>query len=135
MLTLRLQRAGKRNKPEYRVVLAEKTAANQKKFIEVLGSYNPHTKALGIRNAERLQYWIDEQHVEVSPTLHNLLITKELVKGNKKKSFSIPKKEEAQEKAEPTEAEVVVEAQTEQPKAEAPAEPVAQPVEAQEQNS
>ncbi len=93
MLTIRLQRAGKKNKAEFRVVLAEKTAASQKKFIEVLGSYNPHTKALGIRNQERLDYWIDKQHVEVSSTVNNLLITKEIVKGKKKKAFTIPKKE------------------------------------------
>lgn len=93
MLTIRLQRAGKKNKPQYRVVLAEKTAANQKKFVEVLGSYNPHTKALGISNPERLNYWIKEQHVEVSPTAFNLLVTNNLVEGQKKKAFSLPKKE------------------------------------------
>lgn len=93
MLTIRLQRAGKKNKADFRLVLAEKTAAAQKKFTEVLGSYNPHTKVLIIRNQERLNYWIDEQHVEVSPTVHNLLVSKELVKGDKKKSFTIPKKE------------------------------------------
>ncbi len=58
MLTIRLQRAGKKNKAEYRVILAEKTAAAQKKFVEILGNYNPHTKTLGIRNPERLNYWI-----------------------------------------------------------------------------
>lgn len=93
MLTIRLQRAGKKNKADFRVVLAEKTAASQKKFVEVLGSYNPHTKTLGIRNQERLNYWIDEQHVEVSPTVHNLLVSKDLVKGSKEKAFTIPKKE------------------------------------------
>ena len=93
MLTIRLQRAGKKNKADFRVVLAEKTSASQKKFTEVLGSYNPHTKALQIRDEARLNYWIDEQHVEVSPTVHNLLVTKELVKGAKTKAFTIPKKE------------------------------------------
>lgn len=93
MLTIRLQRAGKKNKADFRVVLAEKTAASQKKFVEVLGSYNPHTKALGIRSQERLNYWVDEQHVEISATVRNLLVTKEVIKGNKTKAFTIPKKE------------------------------------------
>jgi small subunit ribosomal protein S16 len=93
MLTIRLQRAGKKNKPEYRVVLADKTAAAQKKFTEVLGSYNPHTKALNIRSQERLSYWMDEQHVPLSATVHNLLITKEVIKADKTKAFTIPKKE------------------------------------------
>lgn len=97
MLTIRLQRAGKRNKADFRLVLAEKTAAAQKKFTEILGSYNPHTKALSIRNQDRLNYWINEQHVEVSATAHNLLVSKELVKADKKKSFTIPKKEAPEE--------------------------------------
>ena len=93
MLTIRLQRAGKKNKADYRVVLAEKTAASQKKFTEVLGSYNPHTKALNIRNPERLNYWVDEQHVELSATVRNLFVTNNLIKGEKTKAFTIPKKE------------------------------------------
>lgn len=99
MLTIRLQRAGKKNRADFRVVLAEKTAASQKKFVEVLGSYNPHTKALQIRNQERLNYWIDEQHVEVSATAKNLLISKDLIKGAKTKAFTIPKKEVVAEEA------------------------------------
>lgn len=102
MLTIRLQRAGKKNRPEYRLVLAEKTAASQKKFVEVLGSYNPHSKALALKNEERLQYWIG-QHVEVSPTVHNLLVTKQVISGNKVKAFALPKKETPAEEA-PAEA-------------------------------
>ncbi len=93
MLTIRLQRAGKKNKPEYRIVLADKTAASQKKFTEVLGSYNPHTKNLIIRSQERLDYWTKEQHVPMSATVQNLLITKDIIKGDKTKAFTIPKKE------------------------------------------
>lgn len=133
MLTIRLQRAGKKNKADFRVVLAEKTAASQKKFIEVLGSYNPHTKALGIRNQERLNYWIDEQHVEVSPTVHNLLVTKELVKGSKSKAFTIPKKEVvAEESPAAPEAPVETSAPEEQapPEVATPEAPVEAPTDA-----
>ncbi len=93
MLTIRLQRGGKRNTPQYKVVLAQKTAANQKQFVEVLGSYNPHTKELGIRSNDRLNYWMNDQHVELSDTVHNLFVTKEILKADKVKSFTIPKKE------------------------------------------
>ncbi len=143
MLTIRLQRAGKKNKPEYRVILADKTAAAQKKFTEILGSYNPHTKALNIRSQERLDYWMKEQHVPLSATVQNLFVTKEIIKGTKTKAFTIPKKEvvaeEVKEDTAPvdapdaaeTPAEVVAEAETpvtpEAP-AEAPAPEVA-PVE------
>ncbi len=113
MLTIRLQRAGKKNKPEYRIVLAEKTSASQKKFTEVMGAYNPHTKALTIRSQERLEYWMNDQHVELSATVRNLLISKEIIKGDKTKAFTIPKKEVVAEEAAP--------AETEAPAAEAPA--------------
>jgi small subunit ribosomal protein S16 len=104
MLTIRLQRGGKRNTAQYKVVLAQKTAANQKKFIEVLGAYNPHTKELIVRSNERLNYWMNEQHVPLSPTVHNLFVSKEILKANKVKSFTIPKKAVAVETA--SEAEV-----------------------------
>ncbi len=94
MLTIRLQRVGKRNQPEYRIVLAEKPAAARKKFIEVLGNYNPRTKHFVINDENRLKYWI-EQRVELSPTVHNLFVTKNLVDGPKRGAFRAKKKAEA----------------------------------------
>lgn len=91
MLTIRLQRTGKKNQADFRIVLAEKTAAAQKKFQEVLGSYNPRKKSFRILE-ERLKYWLS-QHVGVSPTVHNLLVAKGLMDGPKVKAFSVPKKE------------------------------------------
>lgn len=93
MLRIRLQRAGKRNTPQYKVVLAQSTAANQKKFVEVLGAYNPHTKELHIRSQERLNYWMNDQHVPLSETVHNLFVTKEIITAPKVKAFTLPKKE------------------------------------------
>lgn len=119
MLTIRLQRGGKRNTAQYKVVLAKKTAANQKQFVEIMGAYNPHTKELTIRNQERLNYWINEQHVELSETVHNLFVTKELIKDKKVHAFTIPKKPVVEEEK-PAE-----EAKSEEPVAEtseAPAE-------------
>ncbi len=128
MLTIRLQRGGKRNTPQYKLVLAEKTAANQKKFVEILGSYNPHTKELGIRSNDRLNYWMNDQHVELSATVNNLFITKELIKADKTKAFTIPKKEVAPEaentttSESPVAAEEVTTESTEEVSPEAPTE-------------
>ncbi len=124
MLTIRLQRAGKKNKADFRIVLAEKTAASQKKFLEVLGAYNPHTKAIQIRNQDRLNYWVDEQHVDISATARNLLITKELIKGDKTKAFTIPKKEVVAEEN-PTE-ETATEGAPSEAQSETPVEAVAE---------
>ncbi len=93
MLTIRLQRTGKRNHSHFRVVLAEKESSVSKKFAEVLGSYNPHSKDLVIKDQDRLNYWI-AQRTDMSPTVHNLLVTKGILKADKVKAFNVPKKKE-----------------------------------------
>ncbi|HYE22748.1 MAG TPA: 30S ribosomal protein S16 [Verrucomicrobiae bacterium] len=93
MLTIRLQRTGTKNKPQFRIVLAEAHKAAGKKFLEVLGHYYPRTKEFGIKNEERLKYWI-AQNVQVSPTVHNLLVGKNFITEKKVKAWR-PKKGEA----------------------------------------
>jgi len=105
MLTIRLQRTGKKNAADYRIVVAEKTAHVSKKFHEVLGSYNPRKKFFQIKE-DRLKYWIS-QHVTASPTVHNLLVTKGLMDGAKVKAFSTPKKAEEAKPAETSAAAAV----------------------------
>ncbi len=97
MLTIRLQRMGTKNKPSFRIVLAEAHRAAGKRALEVLGNYNPRNKELGIRNKERLDYWIN-QHVSVSPTVHNLLVEKKIIVEKKIKAWR-PKKKQAEETA------------------------------------
>lgn len=91
MLIIRLQRTGKKNAADFRVVLAQKTASAKKKFVEVLGSYNPRLKVFAIKSEERLKYWI-AQKVEISPTVHNLLVSKNLLDAKKVRAFNTPKK-------------------------------------------
>jgi len=113
MLTIRLQRVGKKNQAAFRIVLAEKQRAVKKMVQEFLGHYNPRTKEFAIKSQERLDYWIG-QHVKLSPTVHNLLITKGLMKGEKIKSWR-PKVKAAEAAAAPAQA-----GGQEMPKAEAP---------------
>jgi len=105
MLTIRLQRTGKKNQADFRIVLAEKQAPVAKKFVEILGSYNPRKKVLNVKSEERLKYWI-AQHVEISPTVHNLLVSKNLLDAKKVKAFNTPrvKPEPAVAEAKPAEA-------------------------------
>jgi ribosomal protein S16 len=91
MLTIRLQRTGKKNAASFRIVVAEKASHVSKKVTEVLGTYSAAKKEFHISNPERLQYWI-EQHVEASPTVHNLLVAKGLLKADKVRAFNTPKK-------------------------------------------
>lgn len=109
MLTIRLQRTGKKKQADFRIVLAEKTFSVSKKHQEILGVYNPHKKAFKVKE-ERVKYWIS-QHVQLSPTVHNLFVSHKLIEGQKVKAFNTPKK--------PVTAEAAVEAKP----AEAAAEP------------
>ncbi len=90
MLTIRLQRTGKKNQADFRIVLAEKESPVGKKIVEILGSYNPRKKAFQVKE-ERVKYWLG-QRIELSETVHNLFVTNKLVEGKKVKAFTIPKK-------------------------------------------
>ena len=92
MLTIRLQRTGTKNKPEFRIVLAEAHRAAGKQSMEVLGHYNPKSKNFAVKDQERLTYWLD-QHVSVSPTVHNLLVEKKILTSKKVKAWAPKKKE------------------------------------------
>jgi len=101
MLTIRLQRVGRRNHAEFRVVVTEHTTAPQSgKYLEALGHYNPHTNALTI-DADRAKYWMNVG-AQVSPTLHNLLVTNKIIKGDKKNV--LPRKTPIVKKQDTTEA-------------------------------
>ncbi len=90
MLTIRLQRVGRKNQPVFRIVLAEKHRAAQKKTVESLGLYNPRNKEFTVKE-ERVKYWL-EKHTALSPTVHNLFVTKKLIEGKKIQAWSPRKK-------------------------------------------
>jgi small subunit ribosomal protein S16 len=117
MLTIRLQRAGKKNQADFKIVLAEKEAPVKKKHLEVLGAYSPRKKTFKAVE-ERIKYWIS-QRVEMSPTVHNLLVSKGLLDAKKVKAFNTPKKPVEAAKVEAkSEAVAPAETPTEAPKAE-----------------
>lgn len=82
MLVIRFSRVGKKNHAQYKLVLAEKTYPIQGKFIEHLGSYDPHQKKSKL-NKERINYWI-EKGAQCSDSVHNLLIREAIIKGEKR---------------------------------------------------
>lgn len=81
MLKIRFNRTGKKNQASYRLVLQEHTVAPGGRHIEVMGSYNPHTKQTVLRT-ERIQYWMG-QGAQLSPTVHNLLVKEGMIQGKK----------------------------------------------------
>ncbi len=85
MLTIRLQRIGKKNNPTYRLVISEKARDTQGRNLEILGSFNPHAKEGGlVPNTERIQYWLSKG-AQASSTVHNLFLKAGIISGEKKK--------------------------------------------------
>ncbi|MDZ4226409.1 MAG: 30S ribosomal protein S16 [Patescibacteria group bacterium] len=82
MLTIRLQRVGRKNDPSFRVILVEsKRAAKTGNFQELLGSYDPRSDRIDLK-AERIKHWIG-MGATVSDTMHNLLISEKVIEGKK----------------------------------------------------
>jgi len=77
----------------YRLVISEKARDPYGRALEILGSYNPYTKELQAKS-ERINHWLT-QGAQMSATVNNLLVAKEIVKGEKVKASIArkPKKE------------------------------------------
>lgn len=56
---IRLKRAGAKNQPVYRVVVADSRSPRDGRFIEELGTYDPSRKGENFTlNLERANYWV-----------------------------------------------------------------------------
>ena len=56
-VAIRMSRQGKKKSPFYRIVAADKRAARDGRFIELLGTYHPITKVLKLDTA-KYEHWI-----------------------------------------------------------------------------
>jgi small subunit ribosomal protein S16 len=81
MLKVRLQRIGKRGQAYFRVVVVEHTTRPKGKYLELLGSYDPHKNEINIKG-ERVKYWISKG-AKMSPTVNNLLVGRKIIEGEK----------------------------------------------------
>ena len=100
MLTIRLQRMGKKNTPTYRLVISEKARDTQGRNLEILGSFNPHAVEGGlIPNTDRIKYWLDKG-AQTSNTVHNLFLKAGIISADKKKKSVYISKERAVKLAE-----------------------------------
>ena len=97
MLVIRLSRVGKKNHAQYKVVLAEKTYPVKGKFIELLGSYDPHLKQAMLKG-ERIKHWL-AQGATCSDSVHNLLVSEKVIDDEKRK-INITKKKKKEDKEE-----------------------------------
>ena len=85
MLKIRFQRIGKPGHAYFRIVVLEHTYRVQGKYLELLGSYDPHKKILQAKK-DRIEQWI-KQGAQLSPTANNLLINHNVIQGEKMQSW------------------------------------------------
>jgi small subunit ribosomal protein S16 len=60
-LKIRLQRRGNRNRPVYKIVVAESTSRRDGKFVEAIGNYDPNARGNAPELSlllERADYWV-----------------------------------------------------------------------------
>lgn len=122
---IRFQRIGRKNDPAFRILVLEKTASPKAgTYTDLLGTYNPKTKALTVA-ADRLKVWM-EKGAQLSPSLMNLLIAKKIIEGTKTQVISTKNLEKNKAKKEEEAAAAAVAAAEPAPvvEAEAPAEEV-----------
>ena len=94
MLTIRLQRKGKKNQPFFKIVVTEeKKSSTRGRFVEELGFYNPLTKERKLKG-DRAKYWMSVG-AQPSDTVYNMLVTDNIIEGKKRPKHKKSKKKPA----------------------------------------
>lgn len=70
-VVVRMSRQGSKKRPFYRIVAADKRAARDGRFIELLGTYDPNTKAFKL-DPDRYGHWV-KHGAKPSATVASLL--------------------------------------------------------------
>ena len=102
MLAIKLKRIGKKHQAAFRLVVAEKRSKLGGRFVEDLGWWNPISTLLKV-NKDRVSYWM-KSGAKPTATVHNLLITADVIQGKKiavhKKSKKVATEEKVVSKEE-----------------------------------
>lgn len=97
-VSIRLRREGSKNRPYYRIVVADSRSPRDGKFIEIIGTYDPKkTGQNSSFSVERAEYWISKG-ARASDTVRSL------IKKQKKTVTAEPASEPERESSEPAEA-------------------------------
>lgn len=76
MVRIRLRRVGAKRQPSYRIVVTDKDAPRDGRFIENIGFFNPRTEPETVElNADRALYWLSVG-AQPSDAVHRLLKSK-----------------------------------------------------------
>lgn len=72
-VSIRLRREGAKNRPYYKVVVADSRSPRDGKFIEVIGTYDPKKPGYNSSlNVERAEFWISKG-AQPSDTVRSLI--------------------------------------------------------------
>ncbi len=72
-VSIRLRREGAKNRPYYKVVVADSRSPRDGKFIEIIGTYDPKVAGRNSSvNLERAEYWIGKG-AQPSDTVRSLI--------------------------------------------------------------
>ena len=105
-VSIRLRREGAKNRPYYRVVVADSRSPRDGKFIEILGTYDPKkTGQNSSFSVERAEYWISKG-AQPSDTVRSL------IKKQKKTIAAEPSSDAGQKILEPVEGDLSPSAET-----------------------
>lgn len=110
---IRFQRIGRTNDPAFRIAVLEKErAAKAGNIVELLGTYNPRSKALTL-DEESVKEWM-AKGAQPTDSIRNLLINKGILSGKKVNVLpkKTPQKNEAKIAEEAAAAKVATEAAT-----------------------
>jgi len=78
---IRFKKVGRRNQQSFRLVVVPKEAGSRAEPIEFLGSWNPRTKAVTLKE-ERVRHWLS-QGAKPSASAHNLLVSQGIIAEGK----------------------------------------------------
>jgi len=119
MITIRLQRVGRKNDPSFRVIVVDsKKSPKTGNYLELVGSYDPRTDRIDLKS-DRIVHWM-KSGAQVSDTVHNLLVSQKVIDAKKRNVLpkkTVAKKEEPAPAEAPKVAAVPVETPLEAPAA------------------
>ena len=95
---IRLRQQGRKNRQTFRLVVTDIRNPRDGKYLEMLGSYNPHSAKGNLQlNTERLNYWLSKG-AELSPSAEKLVkgVAPEVIKTLKTQQSAARVKQAAQ---------------------------------------
>lgn len=95
---IRLRQQGRKNRQTFRLVVTDIRNPRDGKYLETLGSYDPHSAKLNLQlNSERLNYWLSKG-AELSPSAERLVngVAPDVIKALKNQKSAARVKQAAQ---------------------------------------